>query len=94
MLPVVVLTLVVMMGALSAQSTHILLTDATADAARLLARGDDVALAGETITNAVAGATWTSENNGALLCVDASVQVQIIVPVPITARSCALAGGR
>nr|WP_314845930.1 TadE family type IV pilus minor pilin [uncultured Microbacterium sp.] len=94
-LPAVVLTVMLGVGALGAASRQVSLQDASADAARLLGRGEDAAAASLAVTTAVPGATVSSAARGDLICVTASAEVAIggLIRVPLRASSCALAGG-
>lgn len=95
-LPAVVLTLLLGVGALSAASQQVALQDATADAARLLGRGESVAAAHATVAASVSDAHVANEIRGDLTCVSAKVDVAVgrIISIPLTASSCALSGGR
>ncbi|MGQ7311671.1 TadE family type IV pilus minor pilin [Microbacterium arabinogalactanolyticum] len=93
-LPAVLLTLLLGVGALGAAATQVALQDAAADAARLLGRGESAARAAAAVA-AVEGATMTSRDGAGLVCVTASVQTRIgrLISIPLSAGSCALAGG-
>lgn len=93
-LPAVMLVLFLMSALISAQGQQILLQDAAADAARLIARNDDIARAEASIDAAVAGAQMNIVADETLVCVTASATVTVMVPLTLSARSCALAGGR
>jgi len=94
-LPAVVLTLLLGVGALAAASQQVALQDATADAARLLGRGESVAAAYATVTASISDARVSNEVRGDLTCVSASVEAKVghIINIPLTASSCALGGG-
>lgn len=92
-LPAVVLVLLVMSAMISAQGKQILLQDSAADAARLIARDDDVVRAESAITTALSGATMDVTFVDGDVCVTASATVSIVVPLTLSARACALAGG-
>ncbi|OJU41699.1 MAG: hypothetical protein BGN97_08540 [Microbacterium sp. 69-10] len=93
-LPAVLLALMLGVGALGAAATQVALQDAAADAARLLGRGESAARAAAAVA-AVEGATMTSRDGAGLVCVTASVQTRIgrLISIPLSAGSCALAGG-
>jgi len=93
-LPAVLLALLLGVGALGAAATQVALQDAAADAARLLGRGESAARAAAAVA-AVEGATMTSRGVADLVCVTASVQTRIgrLISIPLSAGSCALAGG-
>lgn len=94
-LPAVVLALLLGAGALGAASRQVVLQDASADAARLLGRGEDLAAAQRLVRAAVPGAGVSSSTAGDLVCVTASVDAAVghLIRVPLRASSCALAGG-
>lgn len=94
-LPAVVLTLLLGVGALGAGATQVLLQDAAADAARLLGRGESVSTAYGAVTSAVAGAGASHGQQGDLVCVTARADAVVgaFVRIPLSASSCALAGG-
>jgi len=94
-LPAVVLTLLLGAGALGAAARQVSLQDAAADAARLLARGEQTAAAAGRVTAAVPGAGFASRADGDLVCVTASLDVAVggLISLPLRASSCALDGG-
>lgn len=94
-LPAVVLVLLLGAGALGAASRQVALQDATADAARLLGRGEGADAAARVISLAVPGAAVSSSGGGDLVCVVASIDASIgaFIHVPLRASSCALGGG-
>jgi Flp pilus assembly protein TadG len=94
-LPAVVLALLLGAGALGAASRQVALQDASADAARLLGRGEDAGRASYAVTTAVPGAGMSSSTSGDLVCVRAHAEVGIggFIRIPLQASSCALAGG-
>lgn len=94
-LPAVVLVLLLGAGASGAASRQVALQDATADAARLLGRGEGEGTAARAISAAVPGAAMSSTTTGDLVCVSAQTDVAIggFVRVGVQASSCALAGG-
>lgn len=94
-LPAIVLLLVLCVGALSSASRQVRLQDATADAARLIARGDDEGRALALLANAASGARGSVSVEGDLVCVSASAPVGLpLLDMRFTASSCALDGGR
>ncbi|MGM1018143.1 MAG: TadE family type IV pilus minor pilin [Actinomycetota bacterium] len=95
-LPAVMLTLLLGATALGAASRQVVLQDATADAARLLGRGEEQAAARGLVAASVDGARMTTEHRGDLVCVTAGADVRVasFLSLPVTARSCALGGGR
>jgi hypothetical protein len=94
-LPAIILLLVLCVGVLSSASRQVRLQDATADAARLIARGDDEARALGLISGAVPDARGSVESEGDLVCVSASAPLGVpLLDMRLTASSCALDGGR
>ncbi|MGF2950307.1 TadE family type IV pilus minor pilin [Microbacterium alcoholitolerans] len=94
-LPAVLLALLLGVGALSAAATQVSLQDAAADAARLLGRGESADRAAGVVSASVDGARSASRTDGDLVCVTASIEMRIgrVISVPLSASSCALAGG-
>ncbi|MFB4350180.1 TadE/TadG family type IV pilus assembly protein [Microbacterium sp. CR_7] len=93
-LPAVLLALLLGAGALGAASRQVALQDATADAARLLGRGEDAGAAAVAVARAVPGAGMASRIAGDIVCVTAQSEVAIAaVRLPLRASSCALTGG-
>lgn len=95
-LPAVVLALLLGAGALGAASRQVALQDASADAARLLGRGEGADAAQRVVGTAVPGAGTSSSHSGDLVCVTATFEASIgaLVRLPLRASSCALDGGR
>lgn len=91
-LPAVALVLLFGMGALAAGARHVRLQDAAADAARLVARGEADAAAGDVVARAVSGGSAVVNGSGDLVCVTASAPAGVAL-VQLSATSCALAGG-
>lgn len=79
-------------GALHVTALKIRVTDAAADAARTLARGDDVDLAASRVSALVPGASLSVSASGEFTCATVSIAASV-VPVTVSARGCALAGG-
>lgn len=94
-LPAVVLVLLLGAGALGAASRQVALQDASADAARLLGRGEGAQAAERIVHATVPGAGISSSHQGDLVCVTASVDAAIgaLFRLPLQASSCALDGG-
>ncbi|MFT4234706.1 MAG: TadE family type IV pilus minor pilin [Microbacterium sp.] len=91
-LPAVVLIVLLGIGALSAGAAQVRLQDAAADAARLLARGEDTGRAAGVV--AAVGGVLAVSNSDDLVCATASGEVQLGgFTLPLEASSCALAGG-
>ncbi|MFJ6532276.1 TadE family type IV pilus minor pilin [Microbacterium sp. NPDC091662] len=94
-LPAVVLVFLLGAGALGAASRQVALQDASADAARLLGRGEGQGTAVRAVHAAVPGAGMTSSLSGGLVCVSTTLDVSVgsLIRLPLHARSCALDGG-
>lgn len=94
-LPAVVLALLLGAGALGAASRQVALQDASADAARLLGRGEGQDAAAGVVHAAVPGAGMSSSLSGDLVCVTASLEVSVgpLIRLPLQGSSCALDGG-
>jgi Flp pilus assembly protein TadG len=95
-LPVLVLVLLLGAGLLGATAARIRLEDATADAARLVARGEGGDRAAAVVARAVPGAGIDVDRGDEFVCVTASATVRVLgaAAAPVAATSCALAGGR
>jgi hypothetical protein len=95
-LPAVVLALLLGAGALGAASRQVALQDASADAARLLGRGEAAGAARRVVGAAVPGADISTSRSGDLVCVTATFDASIgaLMRLPLQASSCALDGGR
>ncbi|WP_322411617.1 TadE family type IV pilus minor pilin [Microbacterium invictum] len=92
-LPAVIVVVLFCVAALTAAAVQVRLQDATADAARLAARGEDAGRIAGAVVTAVPGAASTVSHEGDLVCVSATAAAHPAVPVPLSARSCGLAGG-
>ncbi|MCD2499017.1 MULTISPECIES: TadE family type IV pilus minor pilin [Microbacterium] len=94
-LPAVLLVLALAIGAVAAQAQRVLLQDAVADAARLLARGEDAGRVARAVTDAVPQAHTESASEGERVCMSASAPVRLFgaTTITIAARACALSGG-
>lgn len=91
-LPAIVLVVLLGVGALGAGARQVRLQDAAADAARLVARGDDPGRAHAVV--GAAGGSADIEPRGDLVCVIARAPAPLRLPLPeLEATSCALAGG-
>lgn len=89
-LPAVVLVLACCLSGMAAASQQLRLTDAAALAARTFARGGDP---DALVARLLPGAHVTRSAEGDLACVTVTEQAGGL-PLTLTARSCALAGGR
>ena len=90
-LPAVVLVVLLGVGALSASARQVRLQDATADAARLAARGETVSRVQAAAAAAGPGTNVAVHERGDLVCVTATASA--LLGLTLTASSCALAGG-
>ncbi|TFC93339.1 TadE family type IV pilus minor pilin [Cryobacterium sp. TMT3-29-2] len=95
--PAVLLVLAICLGALQVVGQQVRLTDAAADAARSLARGDSVGRAAGLVQQAVQGASMTPERRGEFVCVNLSAPSSFAAfaafGLTLRAGSCALGGG-
>ncbi|WP_457099246.1 TadE family type IV pilus minor pilin [Microbacterium sp. P5_E9] len=91
-LPAVVLVLVLAGGALGSGIRQIRLQDASADAARLVARGESSSRALGVLADAVPGSEAEISWPGDLVCIAASAPAGFGI-LTVHASSCALAGG-
>lgn len=93
-LPVVVLVLAACLGGLGLATANVRAQDAAADAARLLGRGEALEVAQQHVARTVAGATLAVTRPRDLVCVTVHLEQRVmLVPVVLTASSCALDGG-
>lgn len=97
-LPAVLLTLMLGVGALGAGAQQVLLQDAVADAARMLGRGESEGEAFSLVTAAAGGGGGvrvSEEDRDGLTCVTARQDFAVgrVIAIPLSASSCALAGG-
>lgn len=91
--PAVLLVVALTAGTLSATSRQVRLEQAAAQAARLVARGEDTARATGVVAR-IAGASETSFRvDGDLVCADVRA-VLTLPPLTLAATSCALSGAR
>ncbi|TFD49302.1 hypothetical protein E3T55_11495 [Cryobacterium frigoriphilum] len=96
-LPAVVLLLGLCLGAVQVAGQQVRLTDAAADSARALARGESHDEAAQIARQLVATATLRAEANGQFICAWLSAPSGIgpfaAFGLTLESRSCALAGG-
>ena len=96
--PAVLLVLACCLGALQVVGQQVRLTDAAADAARSLSRGDSVDRAAGLVDRAVAGASLTPVRQGEFVCARLSAQSSFApfaaIGLTLHAGSCALGGGQ
>lgn len=93
-LPVVVIVLAACLGGLAIAGAQVRAHDAAADAARLLGRGESSANAQQHVSRTLAGATLSVSRPTQLVCATVHVEQRLLlVPMTLTATSCALDGG-
>lgn len=96
--PAVLLVLAVCLGGVQIVGQQLRLTDAAADAARSLARGDSTAVAAARVHQGVGTTRMSTENSGEFVCVRltsaAAFGPAASVGFTVAARGCALEGGR
>lgn len=93
MIPAVMLVLALCIWGLQAAALQVRVTDAAADAARTVARGDDIGLARARVSTLVPGAGVSTSASGDFVCATVTARVSVL-PLDVSARSCALAGGQ
>ena len=96
-IPAVVLVLACCLGGVRLATDHLVLQDAAADAARIVARGEGLADATERTRRMFPQATASREDSGDLICVTLQSPAALsglLRSTTLTASSCALAGGR
>lgn len=93
-MPAVVFVLAACLGGLGLATTHLRCQDAAADAARLLSRGEPVAVAQRHVQSLVSDASLTIGHPSGLVCATVHVEHRVLlVPIALSATSCALSGG-
>lgn len=96
-IPVVVLVLGCCLGAIQVASQQVRLTDAAADAARTLARGDSLGVAAARVHRIDATAALHTSTTGDFVCVQLSAPAGFgpaaLAGVRVRASGCALVGG-
>ncbi|ALJ19485.1 TadE family type IV pilus minor pilin [Microbacterium sp. No. 7] len=91
--PAAVLVVALAAGTLQAVSRQVRLEQGAAQAARLAGRGEDPGRIGASL--GVTGASVVVRGDGDLVCAEATAPAGVPLPLPpLTASSCALAGGR
>jgi TadE-like protein. len=95
--PAVLLVLACCLGGVQTVAQQLRLTDAAADAARSLARGDDTELAAAHVRNSVGAARMSTETKGDFVCVRltsaAAFAPATMVGFTVAGRGCALGQG-
>ncbi|MCS5716724.1 hypothetical protein N1027_01080 [Herbiconiux sp. CPCC 205763] len=74
-LPAVAVVLALAVGVVQLGAVRVALTDAAADAARILGRGDSESLAASRVARAQPGAQMSVEHLGSVVCVTARAEV-------------------
>ena len=95
-LPVVVLVLLLGVGVAGAGMRQVALQDAASDAARLLGRGEDGAVASAVVRQAAPDADVGVRRGDGLVCASVRAEASIAgrLVLPLRAEACALDGGR
>lgn len=95
--PAIVLVLALCLGALQAVTLQVRITDAAADAARGLGRGDDLATVAARARSAIGTVSVSTDSQGEFVCARLSSPSPPgpfgVFGLSVFARSCALAGG-
>lgn len=93
-LPTIVVVLAACIGGVGVTTTLLAASDAAADAARLIARGDGPGAASAHVRAVLPGATLRTDRRDTIVCatVDATPRV-LGIGMPVSARSCSLAAG-
>jgi hypothetical protein len=95
-LPAVVVVLALCLGGIQTVGQQVRLLDASADAARLIARGDDAAAARDRVSRAVGAVVFGTSWDGDFRCVHLEAAPAFpparVLGVPVSATSCALGG--
>jgi hypothetical protein len=91
-LPAVAFVLALSVGAVQLGAVQVRLTDAAADAARILGRGDPPGQAADRVSAAEAGASMSVTHPGNLVCVTATAAVSVLLgsSFEFSGRGCAL----
>lgn len=94
-IPAVVLVLVASLQGVGAATVLLRAQDAAADAARSLARGDPASASAAQTAAALPGGVLASDRSEGVVCATVSARPSILaIPIALSARSCALDGGR
>lgn len=90
-LPTIVVMLAACIGGVGATTSLLAASDAAADAARLLARGDAPATASAHVRAVLPGASLGVDRRDTIVCATVATAPRVLgVPLPVSARSCAL----
>jgi Flp pilus assembly protein TadG len=96
-MPAILLVLAFCLGAVHVVAQQVRLTDAAADGARSLARGDSAALASARVSQSVGSVALAQSRNGDFVCVSLSAPAAFgpaaAIGITVSARGCALMGG-
>lgn len=96
MLPAVLAVLALGLGAVQTAAQQVRLTDAAADAARAVARGETAGSAAALARRHVAGARLSTSASGDLVCASLTASASGLggsLRIPLAASACARAGG-
>lgn len=90
-LPAFVVVVALGVASLGAAARQVRLQDAASAAVRLIARGDAESRARAVVAAALPGAALTVAPRGDLICVTATGEARVVLPVRLEAAACALA---
>lgn len=94
-LPAIALVLAVCLASVQLVAQQVRLTDAAADAARALGRGESPAAAGSIADRISGGADVSVANDGDFVCATLSSSgAGLLAAIELRAESCAMTGGR
>ncbi|MEO8908343.1 MAG: TadE family type IV pilus minor pilin [Microbacteriaceae bacterium] len=97
LMPAVLMILACCLGAVTVVGQQLRMTDAAADGARALARGEGADRAAASVRQSVGDVALATDRDGDFVCVQLSAPASFgpaaLVGLTITARGCALAGG-
>ena len=94
-LPAIALVLAACLASVVLVAQQVRLTDAAADAARALGRGESAAEAGAIADRVSGGSSLSVTEDGTFVCVTLSAPGRgILAAIELRAGSCAVAGGR
>ncbi|WP_308467977.1 TadE family type IV pilus minor pilin [Rathayibacter soli] len=97
LMPAVLLILACCLAAVTVIGQQVRMTDAAADGARTLARGDGADQAAARVRQSVGDVVFGTDRDGDFVCVQLSAPASFgpagLIGITVSARSCALAGG-
>lgn len=96
--PAIVAVLMLCLAGVQTVGQQVRMTDAAADGARTIARGDGAALAAERVARSVGSVSFDTSTSGDFVCVHLTAPSAFgpagALGVTVAAMSCALAGGQ